>query len=308
MTSSKHIVVTGASGFIGSSLVKKLIQKGYTPIILNRASSNSDRLKEINSYQTYTYNHLTNTNLIHKLKQRQPQAFIHLAWKGTHNREHNQPYQILDNLPLTLDSVTLANAVGCQHWIGIGSQTEYGNPNCQVNENYPTQPNTIYGQAKLASCWSGLGLCQAYNMTGTWLRLFGVYGPGDAPYHLFPYVMQEFLNGRRPKVTQCEQKWDFLYIDDITDAISHVLDKQPSGIFNLGSGQAIRLRDVVELIRSLCQSQVSADYGAIPYKPNQVMYLQSDSSKLQASTNWNSKISLEQGLQNTLDWLKQISI
>ena len=302
------IVITGASGFIGSALVKKLIQDGYTPIILNRSSSDVHRLKNIDGYETYTYNHLTDSEIINQLKQRKPQTFIHLAWKGTHNREHNQPYQILDNLPLTLDSVTLANAVGCHHWIGIGSQTEYGNPNCQVDENYPTQPNTVYGQAKLASCWAGLGLCQTYNMTGTWLRLFGVYGPGDAPYHLFPYVMQEFLNGRSPQVTQCEQKWDFLYIDDITDAILRVIQHQPSGIFNLGSGEAIQLKEVVESIRRLCHVDISPGYGVIPYKPNQIMYLQSDSRKLETSANWNPKVSLDEGLQKTLDWLKKTSI
>lgn len=294
------IVLTGATGFVGSAVLKQIIKDGNIPIVLKRPVSNMDRIKDIKGYRSFTYESLQNQNLINEIKAYKPKALIHLAWHGVSGQARNESYQIIDNLPLTLDTVKFAHEVGCNQWIGIGSQAEYGNPNCKVDEDYPTNPTTVYGRAKLACCWAGLGLCHAYDMVGSWIRLFSLYGPDDNPNWLIPYLIREILEGRIPKLTKCEQLWDYLYIDDVARGILSVTYKQTPGIFNLGSGVAVPIKKVVETIRELANPGIQPDYGALPYRPDQVMHLEADISKIKSITGWRPEVGLQQGLENTM--------
>jgi UDP-glucose 4-epimerase len=299
----KAIIITGGSGFVGSAIVKQTIADGNLPIVLKRPSSNQKRLKNVEGYLSFDYESLTDRVLIDRIKEYKPHVLIHVAWRGVSGRERNEIYQVEDNLPLTLETVKFANEVGCDRWIGVGSQAEYGNPNCQVDELFPTNPTTIYGKAKLAACWSSLGLCQAYNICGSWVRLFDPYGPEDEPHWLLPYLIQEMAVGNTPKLTKCEQLWDYLYIDDAAKGFLSLAYSQASGIFNLGSGTAMPLRKYVEIIRDLINPNINPAYGAVEYRPDQVMQLQADITKISQMNGWKPQVSIEEGLSHTVDWV-----
>jgi UDP-glucose 4-epimerase len=293
---SLKIILTGATGFVGSFIVKQIIKDGNIPIILLRQNSVTERIKEISGYQSITYSSLLDEDTISRIKSFQPDILIHLGWHGVSGKERNESYQITDNLDLTLDTVKLAHQVGCNKWIGVGSQAEYGNPNRQVDELFPTQPTTIYGKAKLASCWASAGLCQAFNLESAWVRIFSLYGIGDEPHWLIPYLIKEMSLGNSPKLTKCEQMWDYLYIDDAARGILSVAYSEANGIFNLGSGEVNPLKHVVEIIRELVNPSIEPEYGAIDYRPDQVMHLQADIKRLVDKTNWLPRISLKDGL------------
>lgn len=303
LNQKKTILITGASGFVGSAVVKQVIRDGNLPIVLKRHSSNLKRLKNIDGYLSFDREQLKDRGLIDQIKEYQPQVLINLAWRGVNGRERNEVYQVEDNLPLTLETVEFAKEVGCNRWIGVGSQAEYGNPNRQVDELFPTNPTTIYGKAKLAACWSSLGLCQAYDICGSWVRLFDPYGPEDEPYCLIPYLIQEMAIGNTPKLTKCEQLWDYIYIDDAVKGLLSLANSQAPGIFNLGSGMSISLRKVVEIIRDSIDPNISPEYGAVEYRPDQVMQLQADITKISQTTGWKPQVSIEEGLSNTVDWI-----
>ena len=297
------IVLTGATGFIGSAVLKQIKDKN-APIVLKRPVSNLSRIKDIKGYRCFTYETLQEQSLLDEVKACRPDVLIHLAWHGVEGQARNETYQVGDNLPLALDSVKLAYETGCKHWIGIGSQAEYGHPNCKVNEDYQTNPTTLYGKAKLTCCREALGLCQSFGMIGSWLRLFSLYGPGDSPHWLIPYLIKETLEGRSPKLTKCEQLWDYLYIDDVSKGILSIAYTQAPGIFNLGSGKAVPLKKIVETIRELIDPQIEPMYGAVEYRTDQVMHLEADISKIRSSTGWNPNVGLRQGIEKTVDWFK----
>jgi UDP-glucose 4-epimerase len=150
-----------------------------------------------------------------------------------------------------------------------------------------------------------LALCEATGLAGVWLRIFSTHGPGDQPHWMIPYVIREFLQGRAPQVTLCEQKWDYLFVGDAARAIVSVADGKTSGVFNLGSGQAWPLKQIVETIRAELRTPIQPAYGAIPYRADQVMHLQADITKLRAATGWSPQISLEESLRQTIAWEKK---
>jgi nucleoside-diphosphate-sugar epimerase len=297
------ILLTGATGFIGAAVFKQIIANGNLPIALLRPISNTTRLQELKEYCSLTYETLQSPELVCKLQKYRPKTLIHLAWhwRDATGKDSKGIYQVTDNLPLTIDSVKLAQAVGCTHWIGIGSRDEYGNVDHQVNESDPAIPTTVYGQAKLSACWAALSLCQAYGIWGSWIRTFGVYGPDDEPSRLIPYLIREMSFGENPKLTKCEQIGDYLYIDDAARGILSVAYAQVPGIFNLGSGIAVSLKTVVETTRKLINSQINPNYGTIDYRPGQTMYSQADITKITTLTGWRPKVSLQEGLKLTLE-------
>ncbi|MEI8349385.1 MAG: NAD(P)-dependent oxidoreductase [Candidatus Omnitrophota bacterium] len=304
MRKKQTIVLTGATGFVGSAVLKQIIKDGNNPIILTRTISNLDRIKDIKGYRSFTYETLKNKNLVAAIKAYKPRTLIHLAWHGVAGDDRNQLFQVTDNIPLTQSTVKFAHEVGCSQWVGIGSRSEYGDPNRKTDELFPTNPVTVYGKVKLACCWSGLGLCQFYGMIGSWLRLFGIYGPGQDPNWLIPYVIREMFKGKPPSLTKCKQSADYVYIDDAAKGILSVAYYQTPGIFNLGSGKATQLKKIVERLRKLINPRLQPNYGAIEYNTHQAMYAQADIRKIKCASGWIPVVELNEGIEKTVYWFK----
>lgn len=301
-----RIVITGATGFIGSAILEEFLRVGAQVTVLLREESDCQRISSKTGFESLIYHSLSDQNIIEGIKAFQPNVFIHCAWRGVGGDERNEDFQIVDNIPLTLDSVKLAKVTGCKQWIGLGSQAEYGNQNRVLDEGAPLLPTTIYGRAKLSAGIAALALCDTYGITGTWMRVFSTYGPGDAPYWFIPYVLKEFMADRVPKLTGCEQLWDYLHVSDAARAIVAVASNGAGGIFNLGSGTALQLKDYIELMRISVRSNLSPEYGAIPYRNDQVMHLQADIRKLEKEVGWQPIIQFGEGIDGVVEHEMQL--
>jgi nucleoside-diphosphate-sugar epimerase len=254
----------------------------------------------VDRFETLKYSDLLDTTTIERLQERKPDVFIHCGWRGVGGHERNEAFQITSNIPTTIQAVELAAAAGCRQWIGLGSQAEYGNLNRRISEDAPLIPTTVYGKAKLAAGVAALALCETRKMAGAWLRVFSTYGPGDAPHWFIPYVIQEFLADRTPKLTKCAQLWDYLFVGDAARAVASIANGITSGVFNLGSGFARPLKDIIEAIRTELGSSLEPANGALPYRPAQVMHLEADISRLQAATAWEPAMTLADGVRATV--------
>jgi nucleoside-diphosphate-sugar epimerase len=192
-------------------------------------------------------------------------------------------------------------ALGCHRFVGLGSQAEYGPQTGRIREDCPTRPTTLYGAAKLATC---LMLERAAASSGrgfAWLRLFSTYGPGDDPSWMIPYLIRCLLARERPSLTAAEQVWDYLHVDDAAAAVVAVMDMDAVGVFNLGSGRASPLRDIVTFIRDCIDPALPLGLGEVPYRADQVMHLEADVSALHAATGWAPSVPLQDGLRAVVD-------
>jgi nucleoside-diphosphate-sugar epimerase len=299
-----RIFLTGASGFVGSFFLQNLLKtRNYNVAVLLRTPESAWRIKEqlpqVQIIQGDLGNpHALESQLIHF----QPTAFVHLAWHGVLGKDRNTLMQ-WRNVPETIELIELASRVGATHWIGLGSQAEYGPCQNRIDENTPTRPTTLYGASKFAACMLGERICQELGIRFAWLRLFSSYGPTDNPAWLIPYLANTLLDGNKPQLTSAEQLWDYIYIEDVASAIRAVLDTyEASGIFNLGSGTATKLRIIIENIRDSIDPKLSLGFGEVPYRPDQVMHLEADITRLTTLTGWLPKTDISSGLRKTIDW------
>ena len=175
------------------------------------------------------------------LRAFRPETLVHVAWAGVSGGDRNDLRQIA-NIAATASLLEEAIAAGATSFVGFGSQAEYGRQGRKTDEKAPTEPTTLYGHSKLATCRVTEAMCRLREVRHAWLRVFSVYGPRDNAHWLIPSLIAKLQAGQVVDLTACEQIWDFLYIDDAAEAATAVVESpSASGVFNLGSGDGISI-------------------------------------------------------------------
>ncbi len=235
-----------------------------------------------------------------------PETVIHSAWGGVVGHKRTDPGQIADNINYAANLLKAAAAAGVQKFIGIGSQAEYGPLWGPVREDHLPEPTSLYGIAKLAVLHLTRLLSARAGISFAWLRLFATYGPNDNPHWLIPSLVSQMTEGLRPRTTAGDQRCDYLYISDVATAILAVaVTEDAIGLFNLGSGRAITVRQIVEKVRDRVAPQLELVFGEIPYPSDQVWHLEADVSRLREITGWSPVVDPDEGLDRTVAWCRQ---
>jgi nucleoside-diphosphate-sugar epimerase len=299
-------LVTGASGHLGSYLTKRLIKAGVRPFVLVRRESDLWRLNDVLSQVEVLRADLSGVKSIASLITRaRPEAVFHLAWQGVTSAFKDTREQLTVNVTGSLDLFETVREAGCKLWVGVGSQAEYGPHDGVLDEDTHLRPVTAYGTGKLAVGLLTKKLCELAGMRYVWLRLLATYGPADDERHLIPATIKQLLAGVRPALTPGEQRLDYLYVEDAAEAIYEAaLRSEAQGVFNLGSGEAGSVRDILERIRDLIDPSLPLGFGEIPYPPDQPMRLATSIERLRAATAWTPRVSLDEGLRRTIEWYR----
>ena len=301
-------LVTGASGHLGSYLVRRLLREGAQVFALVRPKSDLWRLADVLDQVNVIRADLSDiARAQSSITEAKPEATFHLAWQGVTSGFKNDAQQITLNVTGSLNLFEIIRTAGCKLWVGVGSQAEYGTHNNILTEETPLRPATAYGIAKLCVGLLTKKLCELADIRYIWLRLLATYGPKDDERHLIPSVIRSLLSHERPLLTSGDQEWDYLYIEDAADAIYQAaVTESAEGVFNLSSGEAHTVRKLVEQIRNIIDPSLPLAFGEIPTPANQIMRLQADISKLREAIGWTPQTSLEEGLRRTVAWSKRI--
>lgn len=300
----KRAFVTGASGFIGSFVVEQLVASGVEVAILRRPETDLWRLgPAAGQVQGITGDLDQAASYREALVEFAPEVVLHLAWHGVANSLRNDRTQVERNLHATLSLVETAADAGARAWVGAGSQAEYGRHEGALDENALTRPTTLYGAAKLSACHLAGRMADLRGLRFAWLRVFSTFGPRDNPGWMIPSLIRALGRRERPALTEGEQRWDYLAVQDAAAAFQAVAaSTSAEGVFNLGSGSAPRLRDTIEFIRDCVDPTLPLGFGEVAYRPDQVMHLQAETGRLRAATGWVPGRSLEQALRETVRW------
>ena len=291
-----RIILTGATGMIGSAIVQEALKQNYEITCLVRKKSS--RIKNIPQDTNIHIIECSITDYTTIQIEGKYDIFMHLAWDKTSVVGRDDVDSQLKNIEYTLDAVRLAKRCGCSVFIGAGSQAEYGVQTVPLTPDLPVNPESGYGIAKYtAGKLSGL-LCAQLGIRFNWLRILSVYGKNDGENTLISYVIRELKAGRSPELTKCEQIWDYLNCDDAARAFIAVAEKGIDGkTYPLGSGHARKLSEYIEDVHSAINSTIQLGFGKKEYYPHQPMHLAADVSELEKDTGWKAEVEFLEGVK-----------
>lgn len=291
----EKIIVTGATGAVGSAVLRRAIAKGKdVTCIVHKCSKRLGNLPQSDKVHIVEcdlrdYKSLSLEGVY--------DAFIHLSWEKTFGASRDDAEVQARNIQYTLDAVQLAQRCGCSVFVGAGSQAEYGVQSVDLTPDLLVKPESGYGIAKYAAGKLSAMLCKNLGMRQCWVRILSVYGPNDGENSLISYLVREFKAGNSPQLTKCEQIWDYLYADDAAEAILAVAEKGVDGkAYPLGSGNGRRLSEYVEDIKNTINPTIAVQFGEKEYYPHQPMHLVADISELTNDTGWKPKTPFIKGL------------
>jgi UDP-glucose 4-epimerase len=291
----KKVLISGGTGFIGSWVASHLSNFRYQVAVLSREHSDLWRLKDL----PVTF--FSDPKLA--LSDFKPTSVISLDWDGVENSDRNSKKQQFSNIERVVNFAKLCNSYDVQHFIGVGSQAEYGPKNSVISEDMECSPTTEYGRAKLETFLELEKLFEQKDTVFSWVRVFSTFGALDTGNWLIKNLLESFASNADIPLTLGEQRWSYLHVYDAARAFESIISSKTQGPFNLGHPQAPTLRQTVEDIKALTKSNSKLLFGEIPYRDDQVMTLAPNTSKLE-SLGWVPSVEFNKGVLHTSSWLK----
>lgn len=297
----KRAILTGATGAVGSALIKELIKNNIEVLVLCRENSVRNCNIPIHPLVTKEYCDLSELNVVTNKTGKDWDVFFHFAWLGTTGTARNDMYLQNQNVRYALDAVTAAKRFGCHAFIGAGSQAEYGRIEGLLTPETPAFPEMGYGIGKLCAGQMTREYAHQLGIRHIWARILSVYGPNDGAQSMVMSTINKLKKGEVPQFTKGEQMWDYLYSGDAAEAFRLLGERGIDGkIYVLGSGTARPLAEYIKDIRNIVKPNAEIDLGAIPYSERQVMHLQADVDELHNDTGWTAHTTFTEGIENIL--------
>jgi nucleoside-diphosphate-sugar epimerase len=306
----RKVLITGATGFIGRHLTKRLVAEGYTVGALVRTASPTTSSFSTESVTLFfgdirNYEEIKAAFLTFK-----PDAVMHLVtYYAVMHRAEDIGTMVDTNVKGTINLLEASKESGSvQLFINTSSCAVYGRKEQPLSEGDAIRPQNLYAVTKLHAEDACSYYATDFHLPTVTLRLFAPYGPGDSARRLIPYVIGSILKGIPPNLTTGKQEWDFVFVEDIVSAYLSVLRSYPFGedhaIFNIGTGDPVSIRSLVEKIRTLMGSSVDLPWGTVPHRSNEVWYNSADISRAKNRLGWSPDIGIDDGLEKTVAWFR----
>ena len=298
-----RIVVTGSSGFLGSWIARVLAQSHEVTALL-RPSSDPYRLGGILGLRIVD---LDSSEWAAFILAEKPDVLILGDWWGVGNHDRNDERQF-ENIERFENLVRAARDAGVGSVIGVGSQAELGPVSNLITEDLPDKPTTKYGAAKVEARIKAQEILSGSATRFVWMRIFSTYGPADADSWLIPQLIDALSMGVSMDLTKGEQEWSYLHAFDLARAFKAVIDEQKlSGIVNVGNPQTVQLKEAIQGIADQLNAPGLLNFGALPYRPDQVMKLEPACEKLTA-IGWRPIVTFDSGIKQTIQWRRRMAL
>ena len=297
----ERAIITGATGAVGTALVKELIKNNVEILVFCREGSGRNQQIPVHPLVTRKYCCLDQLSSIENDTGKNYDVFYHIAWEGTTGAARNDMYLQNQNVRYALDAVAVAKRFGCHTFIGAGSQAEYGRVEGLLTPETPAFPEMGYGIGKLCAGQMTREYARQLGMKHIWVRILSIYGPNDGAQSMVMSTINKLKNGEVPQFTKGEQMWDYLYSGDAAEAFRLLGEKGHNRkVYVLGSGKARPLAEYIKEIRDTVNPNAEIALGAIPYGEKQVMHLQADITELQNDIGFCPQMEFSMGIRTLM--------
>ena len=285
---------------LGVPLIEQCIQNNVSVLALTRKNSNKIKwLPKSNLIEIVECN-ISDLKSI-QLPEEKYDVFYHFAWMGNASAKTRDDSRVhLLNIEYTLDAVELAHLLGCNKFIGAGSQAEYGINNQRTYPTDKVDPVVPYGVAKFAAGKLGRKISDEYGMVYIWPRIFSVYGEHDRDISMIKYAIKQFLSGQPAQFSAATHKWNYLYEKD-AGKIFYLLGEKdvPGGVYNVASSDTRPLKDFILEIKDVCNKNAECIFAPETHQPT--VSLDPDISSLVHAIGWSPDTTFKQGTINMIN-------
>jgi dTDP-glucose 4,6-dehydratase len=312
----KTVVVTGAGGFIGSTLVERLVAEGAHVRAMLRYTSLGQRgclddvppatMDEVD----ITLGDVRDVDAIREIA-RGAHSIFHLAALVGIPYSYEHPQEVIDTNIMGASNVLLAaKELGTLERVVLTSTSEvYGSAvRTPIDEEHPLQAQSPYSATKTAADALGMSFNRAFGMPVTIVRPFNAYGPRQSARAVIPTIISQALTGRTLKLGTLSTKRDFTFVEDTARGFVAVAasDDAVGQIVNLGSGTEVSIGDIVAKVGDIVGHELEVEEEVRRVRPekSEVVRLLADSSKARLLAGWRAEVSLDEGLRRTTEWIE----
>ena len=302
MTTKTRVFVTGATGFIGSHVVRLLLHEGCNVFALVRPNSNMERIADIaNEIEIIEGDISAAASLQTPLHSWAPDVCLHLAWYT----ESGECLQSPKNLTCFIGSVDLLEVLSkakCPRIVVAGTGIEYDTDTGYVAEDSPIKPRSLYAACKHSLFLTAEQLTRERGQSLAVPRIFNVYGPWEDDRRMVPLVIRKLLTNEPCDLTIGTQVRDYLHVEDVASAIWVIAKSGLEGPVNIGSEQPMSVASIAREIGRLLNRSDLLRIGGLPSREGDPPILCANSQRLRTNTEWRPRYDLQEGLQHTINW------
>jgi len=307
-----RVLVTGATGFIGTHTLAPLLSAGLEVHALSARPAAAKLPREVAKEVSWHRADLLVPQAASRLlSEVRPSHLLHLAWFTRPGAFWSAP----ENLDWVAASLALLRAFGeygGRRAVLAGTCAEYSwgrHTHCvediATRRGTPTCPATLYGAAKHGLHVVAEGWARQAGVALAWGRIFHLYGPGERPERLVAGVARALLRGEPAPCTPGAQVRDFLYAPELGAAFAALLRSEVTGSLNMASGEPVSVAEVVSAVAVAAQRPELLRLGALPGNPAEPERLTADVGRLREEVGWAPSLDLREGARLTVSWWRQ---
>lgn len=298
----KNVIVTGGNGFIGSSLIKKLVANGIKVVAVD-ITFQGERLPE--SELITKIESCVDASLVEKLPVEEYDAFYHLAWKGVNGADKANPSVQLANIQMAIDCADICKKLNVKKYLCAGTVAE--NATFSLPNLEKTSGGMMYGVAKHACRLILEDYCKNIGQQFVWMQFSNIYGVGNKTGNLVSYTLGELMTGNEATFGPALQPYDFIYVDDLIEAVYRLGEKETNKAFYyIGSGSPHQLKEYLLRIGELAGYADKVGIGIRPddgIKYSMDMFCNDD---LVDAVGEYVSTDFDNGINKTIEWLKSL--
>ena len=309
----KTIFVTGGAGFLGSEIVRQISASGGTAIVYDNLSSGKKKFIQDYPRVKIVKGDVKNRSTIHKAIQKS-QYIINLAALPFIPDSFHYPQEFFEvntngTLNLILESIDHKKI---KNFVHISTSEVYGSAKkSPMDENHPILPQSTYAVSKLAGEKAVFTMHKEHDFPAVMIRPFNTYGPNITQPYIIPEIVMQVL-GKNSKIHlgNINAERDFTFVSDTANGIIRALflKKAIGETINLGSGRSHKIKDIVKSVSSILEKKVTITTNKDRLRPFDVNKLVCDNRKAKKILDWEPKITFDEGLKNTIDWIRENSV
>jgi nucleoside-diphosphate-sugar epimerase len=297
-------LVTGAAGFIGVNIARRLCADGVDVHLVVRPGSDLWRLEAMPPAELHEVD-LTDARAVDALVTTIKPAFVyHAAAHGAYSTQRDAERMVAVNINGTLNLLRASAEAGFTGFVYTGTSSEYGFKDFPPGEDEALEPNSDYAVTKAAATMYCRYFAQSRSLNVTTMRLYSAYGPYEEPTRLIPMLVTKGLDGTLPPLAAPDTARDYIHVDDVVDACLLAATAGNGQIYNVGTGVQTTLAEAVSVTRQLLRIEAEPSWGSMQGRDWDTGTWVSNPSRLAAELGWKAELAFEAGLSRTVDWLR----